>query len=155
MPHTPQVFDIIKWLHLVAVALGGGAVMVILILVGFEAEREDLKGLTAVLWKRTASWAFRIAVVLGLILLTLQVLAGAHPFDAMYLHWKLVMVLALLMCSEMAPRALGSNRRGTPLLAFLFFLLITFVAVNKDAFGTKARRVEPSIPVAGTLEKGQ
>jgi hypothetical protein len=129
--------------------------MVILILIGFEAEREELKGLTAVLWKRTASWAFRIAVVLGLVLLAIKVQRGDHPFAAGYLHWKLALAFVLLMFSEMAPRALGNNRRGAPLLAFLLFLLVTFVTVNKDAFGVQGHRVEPSIPVAGSLEKGQ
>ena len=150
-----ELFDVIKWLHLVTLGLGGGAAMVILILTGFEAERDELKGMTSLLWKHTASWAFRIAVLLGLVLLAMKFHGGDRPFEAQYLHLKLVMVFGLLMVSEMTPRALGAARRGAPLMAFLFFLLITFVSVNKDAFGHQARRVEPSIPVAGTLEKGQ
>ena len=155
MLHAPQTYDIIKWLHLVALSLGGGSAMVVLILVGFEADREDLKGLTAVLWKRTASWAFRIAVLLGLALLAMQIQRGDHPFEATYLHYKLALVLVLLMLSEMSPKALGANRRGAPLLAFLFFLLVTFVAVNKGAFPVKGRPAQPSFAVQGTLEKGQ
>jgi uncharacterized membrane protein len=155
MPHTPQLYDIIKWLHLVALAMGGGAAMVVLILVGFEADREDLKGLTAVLWKRTVSWAFRIAVLLGLILLAIKIQRGDQPFDHLYLHWKLALVVVMLAFSEMSPRALGNNRRGAPLLAFLLFLLVTFVAVNGNAFGVKTRRIESAIPIQGTLEKGQ
>ena len=154
MPHF-QLFDIIKWLHLITLAVGGGAAVIILILIGFEAEREELKGLTAVLWKRTAAWAFRISVLLGLILLAMKFQMGLHPFDAPYLHWKLTLVFGLLMVSEMSPRALGAARRGAPLLALLFFLLVTFVTVNKDAFAVHTRKVEPSIPVAGTLEQGQ
>jgi uncharacterized membrane protein len=150
-----QVYDIIKWLHIVALAMGGGAAMVILILMGFEAEREDLRGMTSVLWKRTASWAFRLAVVLGLVLLGMQFAQHQHPFEARYLHLKLVLVFGLLMLSEMAPRALGAARRGAPLLVFLLFLLATFVTVNKEAFGYVRHKVEGSIPVAGTLEKGQ
>jgi uncharacterized membrane protein len=150
-----QVYDIIKWLHIVALAMGGGAAMVILILMGFEAEREDLRGMTSVLWKRTASWAFRLAVLLGLVLLGMQFAQHQHPFEARYLHLKLVLVFGLLMLSEMAPRALGAARRGAPLLVFLLFLLVTFVTVNKEAFGYAGHKVEGSIPVAGTLEKGQ
>ena len=33
-------------------------------------------------------------------------------------------------------------------------LLVTFVAVNKDAFGSKTHHVEGSFPVTGTMEKG-
>ena len=150
-----EIFDVIKWLHLVTLGLGGGAAMVILILTGFEAEREELKGLTSVLWKRTASWAFRIAVLLGLALLAMKFQRGEHPFDAHYLHLKLIMVFGLLMVSELSPRALGAERRGAPLLAFLFFLLITFLSVNASAFGYRPRQVQASIPVVGTLEKGQ
>ena len=111
--------------------------------------------MTAVLWKRTASWSFRISVLLGLVLLALKFYAGEHPFDAHYLHWKLTLVFGLLMMSEMAPRALGAARKGAPLLAFLCFLLATFVAVNKEAFGYRAHKVEASIPVEGKMEKGQ
>lgn len=153
MPHF-QLYDLIKWLHLITLSMGGGAAMIILILTGFEAEREDLKGMTAVLWKRTASWAFRIAVLLGLVLLAMKFQAGEHPFAASYLHWKLTLVFVLLMVSEMSPRALGAARKGAPLLAMLFFLLATFVTVNKDAFGTRTRKVEGSIPVAGSMVKG-
>ena len=150
-----ELFDIIKWLHLVTLGLGGGAAMVILILTGFEAEREELRGLTSVLWKRTASWAFRFAVLLGLALLAMKFQRGEHPFDAHYLHLKLILVFGLLMVSEMAPRALGAARRGAPLLAFLFFLLVTFLSVNASAFGYRVHKVEGSFPGISTMEKGQ
>ena len=155
MPHTPQLYDIIKWLHLVALAMGGGSAMVILILIGFEADREELKGLTAVLWKRTASWAFRITVLLGMVLLALKIAAGERPFEAHYLHYKLLLAFLLLMASEMAPRALGNARKGAPLLAFLFFLLVTFLSVNASAFGYRVHKVEGSFPGISTMEKGQ
>jgi uncharacterized membrane protein len=153
MPHF-LLYDILKWLHLVFLAMGGGAMMVILILIGFEADRKDLKGMTSVLWKRTASWAFRITVLLGLALLAMKFRMGQHPFDAHYLHLKLVLAILLLAMSEMSPKALGAARRGAPLLAFVLFLLVTFVSVNKEAFGSRRHRVEPSIPVAGALEQG-
>ena len=154
MPHF-DTFSLLRWLHLTSLALAGGSAMVILVLVGFEESREDLHGLTSLLWKRTASWAFRIAVLLGLALLAMQIQRGDHPFEATYLHYKLALVLVLLMLSEMSPKALGANRRGAPLLAFLFFLLVTFVAVNKGAFPVKGRPAQPSFAVQGTLEKGQ
>lgn len=154
MPHF-ILYDLIKWLHVLAMALGMGAAMVALVLVGFEDSREDLKGLTGQLWKRTTSWALRIAVVLGLILLGLKFQAGQHPFDNAYLHWKLTLVFFLLMFSEMSPKALLAAKRGAPMLAFVLFLLVSFVSVNKAAFGTKVRKSEPSIPVAGALEAGR
>lgn len=135
MPHL-DTFSFVKWLHVLAVALGGGSAMIILVLTGFEDSREDLRGLTAVLWRRTAAWAFRIAFLLGAVLLGMLFFYGAQPFEARYLHWKLVMVVLLLVASELAPKALGRARRGGAMLAFLMFLMATFVSVNRDAFGT-------------------
>jgi len=151
MPHF-NAYDFIKWLHLVALAMGGGAAMVILVLVGFEDSRDDLKGMTSLLWKRTAAWAFRLAVVLGLVLLFMRIHDGDQPFAAAYLHWKLTLVFLLLMCSEMSPRALAGARRGVVMLAFMFFLMATFVTVNKDAFGT-AKRVRGA-SFNGAVEQG-
>lgn len=135
MPHL-DTYSFVKWLHVLAVALGGGSAMVILLLTGFEDSREDLRGLTAVLWKRTAAWAFRLAFLLGAILLGIRFANGDQPFEARYLHWKMVMVVLLLVASELSPRALGRARRGGALLAFMMFLMATFVSVNHDAFGT-------------------
>ena len=129
-----NTYDIIKWLHLIALAMGGGSAMIILILVGFEDSREELRGMTSILWKRTAAWGFRLAVVLGIVLLALRMRDGDHPFAATYLHWKLALVFLLLMCSEMSGKSLAKARRGAAMLALLFFLMATFVAVNKDAF---------------------
>jgi hypothetical protein len=135
MPHL-DTFSFVKWLHVLAVALGGGSAMLILVLTGFEDSREDLRGLTAVLWRRTAAWAFRLAFLLGAILLGMSMWYGDQPFEARYLHWKLVMVVLLLVASELSPKALGRARRGGAMLAFLLFLMATFVTVNRDAFGT-------------------
>ena len=148
---TPYYF--IKWLHLIALAMGGGAAMVVLILVGFEDTREDLHGMTSLLWKRTAAWAFRLAVVLGIVLLVLRMRAGDQPFQAVYLHWKLALVFLLLMCSEMSGKALARSQRGLPMLALLFFLMATFVSVNKDAFGA-AKRPAGAAVITGAVEKG-
>jgi uncharacterized membrane protein len=137
-----ETYSILKWLHLLFLALGGGSAMVILILVGFEDARDDLKGLTSLLWKRTTAWAFRLAVLLGIVLLAMRMRAGEHPFDARYLHLKLALVALLLLCSEMSGRALARARRGAAILAFLLFLLASFVAVNRNAFGRVVRRVQ-------------
>ena len=151
-----SVYDFIKWLHLVALAMGGGAAMVVLILVGFEDSRDDLHGMTSLLWKRTAAWGFRLAVLAGICLLALRLHDGDHPFDALYLHWKLVLVVLLLMCSELSGKSLARSRHGLPMLAFLFFLLVTFVSVNHDAFGMRKRPAEPSGggQYTGAVEQG-
>lgn len=153
MPHF-DTFNLIRSLHVVAFALAGGAAGVVLLLVGFEDSREDLQGLTSVLWKRTASWGFRLALLLGVILLVMKMKAGAEPFQALYLHWKLVLVLLLVMFSEMSPKALAARKRGAPMLAFVLFLLTVFVSVNHDAFGFKAPKTNLG-PYSGTMEKGK
>ena len=147
-----DLYTFIKWLHLVAFALGGGSAMLILVLVGFEDSRDDLKGMTSILWRRTAVWAFRLAVVLGLVLLALRFRDGDHPFDAYYLHWKLALVALLLLCSELSAKSLGRARRGAALLAFLLFLMTTFVAVNHDAFGV--RKHPGGGPYSGSMTQG-
>lgn len=153
MPHF-DTFNLLRSLHVIAFALAGGSAAVVLLLVGFEESREDLQGLTAVLWKRTAAWGFRIALLLGIVLLVMKFRAGAEPFQALYLHWKLVLVLLVMMFSEMSPKALAARKRGAPLLAFLLFLLTVFVSVNHDAFGFKAPKANLGT-YTGTLEKGK
>jgi uncharacterized membrane protein len=150
MPHF-DLFSLLRWLHLTCLALAGGSAMIILVLVGFEESREDLHGMTSLLWKRTTAWGFRLAVLLGLALLALKFRDGGRPFQAVYLHWKLPMVFLLLMFSELSPRALATHKRGAPLLAFLFFLLVVFVSANSGAFGTTAERAHLG-PYAGSME---
>jgi uncharacterized membrane protein len=150
-----ETYFIVKWLHVLFMALGGGAAMIILILVGFEDGREDLKGMTSILWKRTAVWAFRLAVVLGAVLLVLRFRMGDHPFEARYLHLKLALVVLLLAMSELSGRALARARRGAAILAFLLFLMVTFVTVNRDAFGTMHHAARPSGgAITGAVEQG-
>ena len=147
-----EVYSFVKWLHVLALALGGGSAMIILILVGFEEGREDLKGMTSILWKRTAAWGFRLAVVFGIVLLALRVHAGDHPFDARYLHLKLTLVVLLLLSSELSGKALAGARRGAAMLALLMFLMVTFVSVNKAAFGW-VKHPASGGPFTGTVEK--
>lgn len=153
MPHF-DTFTLIKSLHILCLALAGGAAMVILVLVGFEDSREDLQGLTSILWKRTAAWGFRLAVLLGLVLLAMKIKAGDQPFHLIYMHWKLPLVFFLLMFSEMSPKALAARKRGAPLLAFLLFLAVVFVSVNGGAFGETHAR-EALGPYSGSMEPGQ
>lgn len=153
MPHF-EIFTLLKSLHILCLVLGGGAAMVILVLVGFEESREDLHGLTSILWKRTTAWGFRLAVLLGLVLLAMKWKAGAMPFQELYLHWKLPLVFLLLMFSEMSPKALAARKRGAPLLAFLLFLAVVFVSVNHDAFGT-AKAKDALGPYSGSMEAGK
>ena len=150
MPHF-DTFTLVRWAHISLMALGGGAALVILVLVGFEESREDLHGLTSLLWKRTAAWCFRLAVLAGLVLLGWKMAAGVHPFRDLYLHWKLPLVFLLLMFSEMTPKALASRKRGAPLLAFLLFLLVLFVSVNHGAFGSREPKTHLG-PYTGTME---
>jgi cytochrome bd-type quinol oxidase subunit 2 len=149
-----DVFSLIKSLHVMAMALAGGSAMVILVLVGFEDSREDLQGLTSVLWKRTTAWFFRLAVLLGLVLLAMKFKNGEEPFQNLYLHWKLVLVFLLLMFSEMTPRALAAKKRGAPLLAFVLFLLVVFVSINAAGFGTRAPKIHPG-SYTGAVEQSR
>lgn len=151
MPHF-ETFYLLRSLHLLAMALAGGAAMVILVMVGFEESREDLHGLTALLWKRTVAWGFRIALVLGLILFVERYRADHDFLLERYLHWKFALVLLLLAFSEMAPKALARHRRGAPLLAFLLFLLTVFVSVNHSAFGVRTAKTDPHGAYQGSVQ---
>jgi hypothetical protein len=55
----------------------------------------------------------------------------------------------------MSGRALARARRGAAILAFLLFLMVTFVAVNHDAFGTVRHAARPaSGAITGAVEQG-
>lgn len=144
MPHF-QLFALIRWLHFASFSIAGGAAVVALLLSGLEDSREDLRGLSATVWKHVVAWGFRLAVIFGGLLFTLKINQGGRPFSSNYFHIKLLLVLVLLAMSELSPKALARSKRGAPLLALLMFLLTTFVVVNKDAFG---HRIELSPPDA-------
>lgn len=129
----------LKWFHFLLLAMAGGGAIVALLLSGFESERPDLQGLAATVWKRTTTWGLRLALIVGILMLTLKIQQGERPFAAFnYLHIKLLLVFFLLACAEMAPRMLARGKRGAAMLALLLFMATSFVVYNKELFAPKA-----------------
>ena len=128
----------LKWFHFLLLALAGGGAVVALLLSGFEAERPDLQGLAATVWKRTTTWGFRIAVLVGILMLTIKMQQGEHPFAEHYLHIKLLLVFFLLAGAEMAPKMLAKGKRGAAMVTLILFMATSFVVYNKALFGSKA-----------------
>ncbi len=124
-----QAFDLVKWLHLIALAVAGGASVVALLLSGFEDTREDLRGLAATVWAKVVVWGFRAAFLLGLVLLGMKLHRGEHPFDERYLHVKILLAILLVGLSETAPKVLARAKRGAAMLVLMLFLLTTFLGV--------------------------
>ncbi|HET8714942.1 MAG TPA: hypothetical protein VFM16_03885, partial [Holophagaceae bacterium] len=119
-------------------AMAGGGAIVALLLSGFESDRPDLQGLAATVWKRTATWGFRLAVLVGIAALSWKMHTGDKPFATFnYLHIKLVLVLFLLAAAEMAPKMLAQGKRGAAMVALLLFMATAFVVYNKDLFAPK------------------
>lgn len=132
--------NLVRWLHFVALAMGGGAAVVALLLSGFEEGREDLRGLAATVWSKAVSWAFRLALIAGIALLLLMVQGGQNPLKAgHYFHIKLLLVLVLVGLSEMTPKALAAGKRGSALFTLVLFLATSFVVYNKGLFAGRAR----------------
>jgi heme/copper-type cytochrome/quinol oxidase subunit 3 len=131
---TFQSLDLLKWLLGVALATGGGGAMAALLLSGLEEDREDLNGLAAALWKLLVRWAFRVALLLGVLVAAMQLQATGKP--ATLRPWLLEggMSLLLILASEAAPKALAARKRGAPLLVLALFLCTTFVAMNFGAW---------------------
>lgn len=140
----------LKWFHFLVLAMAGGGAIVALLLSGFESDRPDLQGLAATVWKRTATWGFRLAVLIGIAMLFLKMSQGDKPFATFnYLHIKLVLVFFLLACSEMAPKMLAKGKRGAAMVALLLFMATAFVVYNKDLFAPKTA----TAPMASALVK--
>ena len=120
-----DALNIMKWIHFVCLAVGGGGIVTALLISGFEDTREDLRGLAAALWSKTVAWSFRIAVILGLAMIGwMQGKLKVNPFLQNYLWVKLVLVLALLGVTETGARALARGKRGAAMLAMLIFLVM-------------------------------
>jgi hypothetical protein len=149
MPHF-QTYDIVRWLHFASFAIAGGAAVVALLISGLEEVREEFRGLAAMLWKKVVAWGFRLAVLLGILLLVMRLSRGDHPFSEHYLLLKLVLVTLLLVMSELAPKPLAAAKRGAPLIAVLMFLLATFVVMNRNAFGRELASMPPPAEVSAS-----
>jgi len=145
-----EAVNILKWIHFLAMAFGGGAAIVALLLSGFEEDREDIQGLAATVWAKVVTWSFRLALVAGIALLVVLMQNGQNPFKAgIYFHIKLTLVFVLLGLSEMTPKALAAGRRGSALLAVVLFMAVTFTVFNKGLFRKDTPKSVP-VPVAAT-----
>ncbi|MDP1831259.1 MAG: hypothetical protein Q8K67_04310 [Geothrix sp.] len=143
-----EAVNLLRWLHFVAIAVGGGAAVVALLLSGFEEDREDLQGLAATVWAKVVVWAFRLALIVGLALLVMMIQGGRNPLkDGSYFHLKLLLVFILLGLSEMTPKALAVGKRGSALLVLLLFLASSFTVFNKGLFGGRPK-AGPVLPVS-------
>jgi len=147
-----ESISLIKWFHFLLLSVAGGGAVVALLLSGYEDEREDLRGLAATVWKRTATWGFRLAVVVGIGALLLHMKDGNNLLAERYMHIKLTLVLILLACSEMAPKGLAVGKRGAAMLALLLFMLVSFVVYNKGILGQKAKPMP--VPMAQSTPDG-
>jgi len=146
-----EAVNLVRWLHFVTLAVGGGAAVVALLLSGFEEGREDIRGLAATIWAKVVAWSFRLALVAGIGLLVLMIQGGQNPLKhGYYFHLKLVLVLVLVGLSEMTPKALAVGKRGSALLVLVLFLASSFTVYNKGLFGGPVK-AGPEIPsTAGT-----
>ena len=130
-----EALNLVRWLHFVALTVGGGAAVVALLLSGFEEDREDLRGLAATVWAKVVTWAFRLALIAGIVLLVLLIQDGRNPLkNGYYFHLKLLLVFVLLGLSEMTPKALAMGKRGSALLTLVLFLAASFTVFNKGLF---------------------
>ncbi|HEX4845254.1 MAG TPA: hypothetical protein VFV26_03485 [Geothrix sp.] len=142
-----EAVNLLRWLHFVALAVGGGAAVVALLLSGFEEGREDIRGLAATIWSKVVAWSFRLALIVGIALLVTMMQGGQNPLKAgSYFHIKLLLVLVLVGLSEMTPKALAVGKRGSALLALVLFLASSFTVYNKGLFGARPK-AGPEMPV--------
>ena len=146
-----EAINLVRWFHFVALATGGGAAVVALLLSGFEEGREDLRGLAATVWAKVVVWAFRLALIMGIALLVMMIQHRQNPFmNGYYFHVKLLLVVILVGLSEMTPKFLAVGKRGTALLVLVIFFAASFVVYNKGLFG-QSHQAGPEIPsTAGT-----
>lgn|GEM_PF-246579 len=124
----------VAWLHFVALVIAGGAMPVCLILSGFEETHEDVRGISAVLWKKLAVWGMRCAAASGVALLIINLARGHESFSQPILLSLIALAGLLVWLCETAPKALGNSKRGTALLAMALFLVVSFIVTNRGAF---------------------
>jgi len=145
-----EAVNILRWLHFVVLAIGGGAAVVALLLSGFEEGKEDLRGLAATVWAKVVAWSFRLALIAGIALLVVMIQGGQNPLkNGHYFHIKLLLVFVLVGLSEMTPKALAAGKRGSALLVLVLFLASSFTVYNKGLFGGRLPS-GPEIPMTAT-----
>ncbi len=146
-----EAINLVRWLHFVVLAVGGGAAVVALLLSGFEEGKEDLQGLAATVWSKVVAWSFRLALIAGIALLVMKIQAGSNPLkDGHYFHIKLLLVFVLVGLSEMTPKALAVGKRGSALLVLVLFLATSFTVYNKGLFGGRLK-TNPEMPTAAAV----
>jgi len=146
-----ESINILRWLHFVVLSGGAGGAVVALLLSGFEEGREDLQGLAATIWAKVVAWSFRLALLVGIALLMLNIQGGSNPLkNGHYFHIKLLLVFVLIGLSEMTPKALAAGKRGSALLVLVLFLAASFTVYNKGAFGSQAKS-GPEAPVTAVV----
>lgn len=146
-----EAVNIVRWIHFVALATGGGAVVVTLLLSGFEEGKEDLRGLAATVWSKVVAWSFRLALVAGIALLVMLMQGGQNPLkNGHYFHIKLLLVFVLVGLSEMTPKALAVGKRGSALLVLVLFFATSFIVYNKGLFGGRLK-AGPELPVSASV----
>jgi len=146
-----EAINIVRWLHFVVLAVGGGAAVVTLLLSGFEEGKEDLRGLAATVWSKVVAWSFRLALIAGIALLVMNIQAGNNPLkNGSYFHIKLLLVFVLVGLSEMTPKALAAGKRGSALLVLVLFLASSFTVYNKGLFGGRPK-TNPELPAAAVV----
>jgi hypothetical protein len=126
--------SLLRWLHFIALVFVGGSIPVCLLLSGFEDTHEDIRGLSAVIWKKLTIWSMRAAVLFGVILFVMSLVKGGKPFSQPHLMFKIGAVPILVFLCETAPKSLGKGKRGAALLTIALFSVISFVAFNGKAF---------------------
>jgi hypothetical protein len=129
-----EIESLLRWFHFIGLVLAGGSMPVCLLLSGFEDTHEDIRGLSAVVWKKMAVWGMRCAVCFGFILFILLIFKGNKPFTQPHLMLKIGLGPILLFLCETAPKPLAVGKRGLALIATVLFLVTSFVASNGKAF---------------------
>jgi hypothetical protein len=148
-----DVQSLLGWFHFVGLALAGGSMPVCLMLSGFEDANEDVRGLSAVIWKKVTVWGMRCAVFCGAALVIVSLVKGGHPFSQPHLMFKIGIAAVLVFLCETAPKQLGVGKRGAALLAMVLFLVVSFVALNHKAFSYQPMPIAP--PAPAQMEPGE
>jgi hypothetical protein len=143
--HIPNADDMIRWIHFLCVAVAAGGMLMCLLVSGFEDTKEDIRGLSAVLWSRVVGWSLRLGLVTGLGMIGWMHKLGRSPFGDYWIWVKLGLVVVLFGLSESTPKALAVGKRGGALLAMLLLLLATFTAFNRSVFGSRPAATAPAV----------